>query len=116
MAEIHSNKVKEWELDTVMGEDITFKGSLKFSDPLMIKGKLSGDINSEGLLYIEENAVVEANIKGIKVEVRGEVIGNILASDSVLLFSTAKVTGDIIAPKVKMENGCYFSGQCKMGN
>lgn len=115
MAEIHSNKVKEWELDTVMGEDINFKGTLKFNDPLMIKGDFFGDIDSSGVLYVEKNAVVEANIKALRIEVRGEVKGDITAEKSVLLFSTAKVTGDIVAPKVKMENGCFFSGQCKMG-
>lgn len=116
MAEIHSNKVKEWELDTVMGEDINFKGTLKFDDPLMIKGQFSGDIDSNGVLYIEKKAKVEANIKALKIEVRGEVIGDITAEESVLLFSSAKVTGDITAPKVKMENGCFFSGQCRMGD
>lgn len=114
MAEIHSERVKEHEIDTVMGEDIDFTGSLGFSDPLMIKGKFSGDIESTGVLYIEQNAHVEANISAASVQIRGEVIGDVKATDSVQLFSSAKVTGDIDAPRVKMENGCFFSGQCHM--
>ncbi len=114
MAEIHSERVKERDLDTVMGEDIDFYGSLTFSDPLMIKGKFSGDIQASGVLYIEVNAHVEANISATSVQIRGEVVGDIRATESVLLYSTAKVEGDIIAPKVKMENGCFFSGKCHM--
>jgi len=114
LAEIHSSRVKEHELDTVMGEDIEFTGSLEFSDPLMIKGKLHGDIDSVGILYIEKDAKVEANINAASVNIRGEVIGDIKATESVILFSTARVTGDIEAPKVKMENGCFFSGKCQM--
>jgi len=114
MAEIHSERVKERELDTVMGEDIDFKGSLIFSDPLMIKGKFTGDIQSTGVLYVEKKAFVDANISASCVQVRGEVVGDIKATKSVQLFSTAKVTGDIVSPKVKMENGCFFSGKCHM--
>lgn len=116
MAEIHSERVKERDIDTVMGEDIDFTGTLTFSDPLMIKGKFSGEINSTNILYIEANAQVEANISASRVQVRGEVIGDIKATESVQLFTTAKVTGDIVAPKVKMENGCFFSGKCHMTN
>lgn len=115
MAEIHSERVKERDIDTVMGEDIEFDGSLSFTDPLMIKGKFNGDIQATGVLYIELNAHVEANISATSVQVRGEIIGDIEASESVQLFSSAKVTGDITAPKVKMENGCFFSGKCHMG-
>ncbi|MGL1894454.1 MAG: polymer-forming cytoskeletal protein [Spirochaetaceae bacterium] len=114
MAEIHSQRVRERELDTVMGLDIDFAGSLSFSDPLMIKGKLKGDINATGVLYIEATATVQANISAASVQIRGEVIGDINATKSVQLFSSAKVTGDIVAPKVKMENGCFFSGKCQM--
>ncbi len=114
MAEIHSARVKEHEIDTVMGEDIDFSGSLSFSDPLMIKGKFSGDVKASGVLYIEADAYVNANISAGSVLIRGEVIGDIEANESVLLFSTAKVTGDIVAPRVKMENGCFFSGKCHM--
>lgn len=114
MAEIHSEKVKENEIDTVMGEDIEFTGSLGFSDPLMIKGKFHGIIESTGILYIEGDAQVEADISAAVVRIRGEVIGDIKATESVQLFSSARVTGDIEAPKVKMENGCFFSGKCHM--
>lgn len=114
MAEIHSERVKERDIDTVMGDDIDFKGSLSFSDPLMIKGKFNGDIKATGVLYVEVDAYVEANISAASVHVRGEILGNIEATESVQLFSTAKVNGDIIAPKVKMENGCFFTGKCHM--
>lgn len=114
MAEIHSERVKEKDLDTVMGDDIKFSGSLSFSDPLMIKGDFSGDIDASGVLYIESEAKVEANITAGSIHIRGEVIGDISAKETVQLFSTARVTGDIVAPKIKMENGCFFSGKCRM--
>ncbi len=114
MAEIHSERVKEKDIDTVMGVDIDFTGDLTFSDPLMIKGRFSGEINATGVLYVEKDAHIEADIKARQVQVRGEIIGDILAEEYVQLFSTAKVTGDIVAPKVKMENGCFFSGKCHM--
>ncbi|MBN2618101.1 MAG: polymer-forming cytoskeletal protein [Spirochaetales bacterium] len=116
MAEIHSERVKEKDLDTIMGEDIKFSGTLSFSDPLMIKGEIEGDVNATGIIYIEKDAKITANIKASQVQIRGQVIGDIIATESVQLFASAKVTGDITAPKVKMENGCFFSGKCQMSS
>lgn len=114
MAEIHAGRIKESEIDTVMGEDIEFTGSISFSDPFMIKGKVKGDIDATGDLFIGEKAYVEADIKAGSLYVRGNIKGNITANETVQLFSTAHVEGDIVAPKVKMENGCFFSGKCLM--
>ncbi len=114
MAEIHSNRVKESQLDTIIEQDVIFTGDMKFKDPLMIKGTFSGNLTSDSDLFIEKDAKVVADIIAGRIEIRGEVKGDISATESVFLYSSAKVTGDIVAPKIKMEQGCFFSGQCKM--
>ena len=114
MAEIHSKRIDEKKLDTVLAEDISFEGDVSFSKPLMIKGIFSGSINATGDLYIDQDAVVNAEIKALSVVVRGKVKGNITADSKVELQGTAEVVGDITAPRIVMEPGCLFDGISRM--
>jgi len=62
MTEVQITAIDEDQLDTVLALDVEFAGEMFFSKPLMIKGKVSGIVRSESDLYIDENAVVEADI------------------------------------------------------
>ncbi|MCK4543806.1 MAG: polymer-forming cytoskeletal protein [Spirochaetales bacterium] len=114
MSEIHIQNVDESTINTILGEDIDFTGTLRFSDSLMIKGRMKGDIRAAGDLYIDEHADVEAQVAANIVSLKGRVKGNVYATTRVELFSSAKVEGDITAPDVIMESGCRFNGICKM--
>ncbi len=114
MAEIHSKKIKEHRLDTVLAEDIVFNGEVSFSQELMIKGKFEGRIKADGDLFIAENADIKAEIDARSVHVRGRVEGNVTAETQVELMGCAEVIGDITAPRIVMETGCRFEGVSRM--
>lgn len=114
MTEVQISAVDEEQLDTVLAGDVEFSGSMTFKKPLMIKGRVSGVIRSESELYIDEKAVVEADIKALVVSVKGSVKGDIAARERVELFASSSVDGDVTAPQVTMETGCRFNGVCKM--
>jgi len=114
MTEVQITAVDEEQLDTVLAQDVEFSGEMNFKKPLMIKGRVSGIIRSESELYIDEKARVEADIVASVVSVKGDVKGNISASERVELFSCASVVGDVEAPQVTMETGCRFNGACRM--
>lgn len=101
-------------LDTVLSEDIRFKGTLSFKKPLMVQGQFTGDINATGDLYIAEKAVVEAQVEANNISIRGTVRGNVTGHSRVKLYSSSLVEGDITAPDIIMESGCRFNGICKM--
>ncbi|HET7839888.1 MAG TPA: polymer-forming cytoskeletal protein [Rectinemataceae bacterium] len=114
MTEVQINVVDEEQLDTVLAGDVEFSGEMNFKKPLMIKGRVSGVVRSESELYIDEHAVVEADIAATVVSVKGTVIGNIVARERVELFACASVDGDVSAPQSTMETGCRFHGACRM--
>lgn len=114
MSELSIQSVDESDIDTILAEDIDFTGKLSFSEPLMIKGKLKGEIESSSDLYIGENAVVHAEIDSNNVSLKGKIKGNIKAKNKVELFSTAEVKGDITTSKMVMESGCQLNGLCTM--
>ena len=114
MPDVRIKKIDETEIDTILADDIDFSGVVSFEKPLMVKGKVTGEINANGDLYVFEDAVVEAEIKANMVSARGKINGNIIARSKVELFSTAVMTGDIIAPQIEIESGATFNGNCIM--
>jgi cytoskeletal protein CcmA (bactofilin family) len=106
--------MEDADFDTILSADIDFTGTLKFEKPFLIRGKVSGEINSTGLLVIDENAVVNANIQALRVLVRGEVKGDVTAAEKVEVTITGKLVGNVTAPEIYMETGCLFNGRCTM--
>jgi cytoskeletal protein CcmA (bactofilin family) len=58
---------------------------------------------------------VKANISGRVVTVEGEVEGDLRAQEQVILRSSARVQGDLTAPRVVLEDGANFRGLVDMG-
>jgi len=114
MTDVHNDALEDDDFDTILSEDIEFSGILNFEKPFLIRGKLSGDISAKGLLVVDEDAVVEANIRASKVIVRGSVKGDIIASEKVEVTVTGKLVGNVTAPEIFMETGCIFNGRCTM--
>ena len=114
MTDVHSDMIEDDDFDTILSPDIDFSGTLTFEKPFLIRGKVSGDINARGLLVIDEEAVVNANIKTSRVKIRGFVKGDVTASEKVEVTITGKLEGNVTAPEIFMESGCVFNGRCTM--
>lgn len=102
------------DFDTVLARDITFRGTIKFSKPFMVRGTVSGTIDATSDLVVDTDADVVAGIGASRVLVRGKVEGDITAKRIVIVTATGSVTGDITAPQVVLEPGAHFSGRCQM--
>ncbi|MDH5654876.1 MAG: polymer-forming cytoskeletal protein [Spirochaetia bacterium] len=101
---------------TVFGKETSFHGVLEFDKPLLINGFFEGEIKTEGILLIGEDAVVKADIHAGTVIVGGEVTGNILASKKLEMTSTGRVIGNIKTAKLHIADGVVFDGNCEMIN
>ncbi len=107
-------EVEDEDFDTVLADDISFSGTIRFAKPFMIKGSVSGTIDATSDLVIDEGAHVAANISAKRVLVRGRVIGNIDSKGLVFVAATGAVEGDIVSTKVVLEPGSLFTGRCTM--
>jgi len=114
MTDVHNDALEDEDFDTILSKDINFSGTLNFEKPFLIRGKLSGNIVAHGLLVVDEEAVVEANINASKVVIRGSVKGDVTASEKVEISVTGKLIGNVKAPEIFMETGCSFNGRCTM--
>jgi cytoskeletal protein CcmA (bactofilin family) len=114
MTDVHNDILEDEDFDTILSPDIDFSGTLNFEKPFLIRGKVSGEISARGLLVIDEEAVVNANINASRVIIRGQVKGNVTAAEKVEVAITGKLVGNVAAPEIFMETGCVFNGRCTM--
>lgn len=99
----------------VLSTDVEIKGTVKFTNDLVVDGKIEGEIQSDGNLTVGENARIKAEIKTATVVVYGKVHGNINATDRVELKASAEVVGDIKAKTLSIEAGAIFVGKSTVG-
>ena len=101
-------------LGAFLDEGSEIEGKYTCTGTVMFEAKFRGEITAKDTLIIGKRGVVEANVRGVKVVVRGTVTGTIVASESVELKDGAMVTGDVEAPVITMEPGAHFDGQLRM--
>ena len=99
----------------VLSSDVEIKGSVKFTNDLVVDGRIEGEITSDGNLTIGENARIKAEVKTATVIVYGKVHGNLTATDRVELKASAEVVGDIKAKTLSIEAGAIFVGKSTVG-
>jgi len=95
----------------VLGTDVEIKGTISFVGELTMDGKLEGDITSEGVLNLGDNAGIKGNINVGSVVVRGKIGGNISAKDKIEIKSKTELFGDVRAAKLVIEEGVTFVGK-----
>ena len=114
MTDLHNDILEDADFDTILSPDIDFTGTLHFEKPFLIRGKVSGQIKASGLLVIDEEAVVNADIAGTRIIIRGYAKGDITASEKVEITVSGRLVGNITTPEISMESGCKFNGCCTM--
>jgi len=98
-----------------IGPSITIKGDVSGDEDLVIQGRIEGKVNlGQHNVTIGPDGRVKADVHGRSVIVEGEVEGDLLAQEQIILRQTAKVHGSIAAPRVSLEDGAVFRGGIEM--
>ncbi len=101
---------------TLIGEEAFFHGTLSVKGSLRIEGSFEGDISDAVEVEIGERSRILGNIAAEAVVIAGEVVGNVVASRAVELLTTARLSGDVRTPKIRIDEGASFDGACVMGD
>jgi cytoskeletal protein CcmA (bactofilin family) len=107
MADISATK-------NILSADVEIKGSIKFTNELIIDGKVEGEIVSSGSLTVGENAEIRGEIKTKSVSVLGKVHGNITVDERCELRARAVLMGDLKAARLVIEEGATFVGKSEV--
>ena len=90
------------------------KGELSFEETFRIDGKFEGKIPSGSELIIGDSAEVDAEIHVDRVSINGSLKGTVRASERIEIHPRARVTADLHAPVLRIEEGAFFQGSCDM--
>jgi cytoskeletal protein CcmA (bactofilin family) len=100
---------------TTIGPTIVISGELTSAEDITVQGRLNGDLMvRDALLTIGEQAQLEADVRGARVLVRGQVKGSIVASERIELTPSASVEGSLSANRVVLAEGTQFNGRIDM--
>ena len=99
---------------TILTPGCHFNGKLYCKGSSRIGGKIEGEIVSEGLLIIEEEAMIIAKIKADEAVIQGQVKGRLEANCRVKLAASSRFDGDIITPSLVISEGAQFNGHTTM--
>jgi cytoskeletal protein CcmA (bactofilin family) len=99
----------------IVGKTVVFKGELTGHEDLFIEGSVEGKIElRDNVLTIGPNAKIKAEVFAKVVIVRGEVAGNITASEKLDIRDSGSVDGDIAAPVMAIAEGAHLRGSVDM--
>ena len=110
----HQKFMAEHSGKDILSSDVEIKGSIKFQKELLIDGKVEGEIHSEGVLTIGENADIRGEIKTKSIIVFGKVQGNITVNERCELKSKCTLQGDLKAARLIIEEGATFVGKSEV--
>jgi cytoskeletal protein CcmA (bactofilin family) len=98
----------------LIGSKITIRGQVSGNQELIVEGRIEGRVSLENRMTVEESGTIEADLEVVDASFKGEVRGDITASRSAILHPTARVLGNIRAPRLVIEEGARFSGTVDM--
>jgi cytoskeletal protein CcmA (bactofilin family) len=102
------------ELNGFLDQGSEFLGELRFRYTFRVDGHVRGKIVSDNTLIVGETGRVEADIDCGVVSIRGTVVGHVRGRQRIEVLAGARVQGSLEAPKLLIEDGASFQGDCDM--
>lgn len=97
-----------------LGDGTEFEGLLSFEGTIRIDGMFNGEIRTTDCLIIGETATIKAEIKVGHLVVMGNLNGNVVATHKVEITSTGRVNGDLVSPRLMIQEGALLEGNISM--
>ncbi|KPJ77697.1 MAG: hypothetical protein AMJ54_06860 [Deltaproteobacteria bacterium SG8_13] len=99
---------------SLVSRGVCIEGDIQGSENALIQGCIKGSIRLNGDIIIGSSAVVEADVEGNNIIIKGTVIGNVTAREHLEIQSTGKMNGDITARSIDFKDGSSFEGRSQM--
>lgn len=99
----------------MIGQSIVIKGEISGDEDLHIQGTVEGTVNLKAHeVFVGESGKVAADIHARVVKIDGEVAGDVKGEENVVISQSGNVRGNIISPRVTLEDGAIFKGSIDM--
>jgi cytoskeletal protein CcmA (bactofilin family) len=101
-------------MNTIIGKDTVFSGTLDVKGELRIDGTVKGKILCSDCVTIGATGVVEAEIEAESAIIAGRMVGNIDTIEKIELQAKCEMEGDLKTKSLVIEQGAVFCGACNM--
>ena len=98
-------------INSIVGPGTFLRGHVELSGLLRIDGDFSGSLKSDGRVIVGQAGRADCAIEAATVVIGGVFRGEILATEKVVLLSSAVVIGTITSPRLVAEDGVLLSGR-----
>jgi len=100
----------------MIGSTVKILGEIISDENLVIEGEVEGTITlKDNELTVGPSGRVHANINAKNIKIDGLVDGDVFAKEKVVISKSGNVRGNIVAPRVILEDGGRFKGSIDMG-
>lgn len=98
-----------------IGPSIQISGDVTGNEDVRIEGRVEGTVNlSDNVLTVGKEGQINATANARAIFVEGKVEGDLKADEQIVIQSSGNVRGNIVAPRVTLEDGCKFKGSIDM--
>ena len=94
----------------IIGEGVTFTGSISAPGKASINGSVSGEVTVNDL-QIGPKGSVSGQIIAQVIDVHGHMAQNIVCHDHILIHRSGTVVGNLDYSEIEIERGGQFKGQ-----
>lgn len=99
----------------MIGSTVNIKGDITCDENFIIDGKVEGSVTCNSHeVTVGQSGNVKADISAKVVKIEGTVEGDISGHEKVIISKTGNVRGNIVAPRVTLEDGAKFKGSIDM--
>jgi len=99
----------------IIGPSISINGELKGQEDLIVEGTIQGTVElKQNTLTIGSQGTIKAQVYAHTILVDGTVDGDLYASERISIRKTARIEGNILAPRISLEDGAKFRGSIDM--
>ncbi len=106
--------VKKNSPPSIVSSDLMIKGDLFAEGELHVDGKVEGDVKCRSIIIGIDGCII-GSVSSDSAKVYGILTGELIAK-TVLLGSTARVSGDITHESLAIEPGAFLEGHCRRVN
>ncbi len=99
---------------SVLGPTLRFKGELRADEDFTLQGQIEGSIHHSQNLTIGPDGVVKGDSRALTIVVEGTVEGDMYALESISVRATARINGNLFAPRIAIAEGATFNGRIDM--
>jgi len=114
-APIEPKRVNSDNNNLMIGEGVTFSGSITVPGMAIINGKVSGEVTTDSL-QIGKTGHITGKVKAKEIDVQGELHEDITCENHIIIHASGVVSGKLDYSELEIERGGQFRGNMNQRN